>query len=39
MKCPTEMGIVSMVYVPSFIKNWFRHSQVDKGGFTDTQTA
>jgi hypothetical protein len=33
-----EMGSGAMIYIPSFIE-WFRHSKVDIGGYTDTQTA
>jgi hypothetical protein len=32
-----EMGSGAMMYVPSFAKAWFRPSELDKGGFTDTQ--
>jgi hypothetical protein len=39
MRYAVEMGSVAMIYIPGFIKTWFRLSKVNKGGFTDTQTA
>jgi hypothetical protein len=29
-----EMGSGVMIYIPSFIKDWFRHSKVVRGGYT-----
>jgi hypothetical protein len=39
MKYTFEMGSGAMIYIPSFIRNWFRHSKVDRGGYRHTQTA
>jgi hypothetical protein len=40
MKYTVEMGSGAMIYIPSFINNWFRHSKINGGGgFTDTQKA
>jgi hypothetical protein len=37
MKHATEMGSVAMIYTyTKFHKDWFRHSKVDTGGYTDT---
>jgi hypothetical protein len=36
MKYALEIGLDAMVYIPSFIKDWFRHSVVDKGEFTES---
>jgi hypothetical protein len=30
MNYAVEMGSGAMIYIPSFIKDWFRHSQVNK---------
>jgi hypothetical protein len=38
MKYAVEMGSDAMIYIPRFI-DWFRHSKVNRGRFTDTQTA
>jgi hypothetical protein len=27
-----EIGLVAMIYIPSFIKDWYRHSEVEGGG-------
>jgi hypothetical protein len=35
MKYAVEMGSGAMIYMPSFIEYWFRHSKVDKVGYTD----
>jgi hypothetical protein len=35
MKYAVEMGLSAMMYIPSFRKNWFRHSKVNSG---DSQT-
>jgi hypothetical protein len=39
MKFAVEIGSCVIIYIPSFIKNWFSHSEVNVGGYTDTQTA
>jgi hypothetical protein len=40
MKYATEMGSGAIIYVNTKLhKDWFRHSKVDKVGFTDAQTA
>jgi hypothetical protein len=36
MKHTIEMGSGAMIYIPSFHKDWFSDSKVDRG---DTQTA
>jgi hypothetical protein len=38
MKYAIEMGSGATIYIPGFIKIWFRHSRVE-GGYTDTQIA
>jgi hypothetical protein len=37
MKYTNEMGSSAMIYIPSFITDWFRHSNVDGGGYTDSK--
>jgi hypothetical protein len=39
MKYAVEMGSGAMIYITKFHKDWFRHSKVDGGGYTDTQRA
>jgi hypothetical protein len=36
MKYAVETGSGAMTYIPSFI-DWFSHSKVDRGGYTETQ--
>jgi hypothetical protein len=31
MKYAVEMGSGAMIYITKFPKDWFRHSEVDKG--------
>jgi hypothetical protein len=31
-----EMGSGAMIDIPSFHKNWFRHSEVNKKGYMDS---
>jgi hypothetical protein len=31
MKYAAEMDSVTMIYIPSFFKDWFRHSKVNGG--------
>jgi hypothetical protein len=36
MKYVVEIGSGAMIYIPSFHKDWFSHSTVDKGEYADT---
>jgi hypothetical protein len=31
MKYAVKMGVGVMIYIPSFCKDWFRYSTVDRG--------
>jgi hypothetical protein len=37
MNDAVKMGSGAMIYIPSFIKDWFRHTKVDRQEFTATQ--
>jgi hypothetical protein len=37
MKYAAEKGSSAMIYIYQVSKDWFRHSKVSKGVFTDTQ--
>jgi hypothetical protein len=39
MTYAVEMGSGAKIYIDKFNKDWFGHSNVDSGEFTDTQTA
>jgi hypothetical protein len=38
MNCAVEMGSGSMIHIHTeFHTDWFRHSKVNKGGYTDNK--
>jgi phospholipase C len=37
MKYAIEIGSGAMMYVLKFHEDWLSHSEIDKGGYTDTQ--
>jgi hypothetical protein len=39
MKYAVEMGSGAMIYIPSFIRDWFRHSKVGGGVEIHRQTS
>jgi hypothetical protein len=38
MKYAIEMGSGAMLYIPNFVKFFCRHSKVNMGGFTETDS-
>jgi hypothetical protein len=38
MKYAVEVGSGAMIYITKFHKDWFQHSKVDRGGYTDTDS-
>jgi hypothetical protein len=38
MTFPVEIGSGATIYIPSFIKDWFRHSKLMEGGGGHSKT-